>query len=113
MPTIVPLVQTILESSFNLTNDAAFRAALYIFYPGEYVLSSAMFLLTLFVIKFDLRRLEKRLNETSDVSNLLNADAEQEENDNTSINVINTTYKITDSNEQITYRNKAFENNEI
>ncbi len=33
-------------------------AALYIFYPGEYVLGSALFLLTLFVIKRDLKYVE-------------------------------------------------------
>jgi hypothetical protein len=31
---------------------------LYIFYPGEYVLGSALFLLTLFVIKRDLKYVE-------------------------------------------------------
>lgn len=33
---------------------------MYIFYPGEYVIGSALFLLTLFVLKRDLTKLENR-----------------------------------------------------
>ncbi len=40
-----------------------------IFYPGEYVLSSALFLLTLLVLKHDLKRFEK--NKVTNVTNIL------------------------------------------
>jgi hypothetical protein len=36
-----------------------FKATLYIFYPGEYVLGAILFLLTLLVLKRDLNKLEK------------------------------------------------------
>ena len=87
MNTLVPPVQKLMKNAFNLNDIQAFRgnhsfnylkinkisiiilnfffvfflkkkAALYIFYPGEYVLGSALFLLTLFVIKRDLKYVE-------------------------------------------------------
>lgn len=48
----VPLLVPIIKKSLGLRN------ALYILFPGLYVLSSALFLLTLFVLKRDLRNAE-------------------------------------------------------
>ena len=52
-----------------------FKGVLFIFYPGEYVLGALLFLLTLFVIKRDLKKLESQSNHLSDDderTNLLN-----------------------------------------
>jgi hypothetical protein len=100
MQTIVPPVQSLLQNSFKLTDLQAFRGALYIFYPGEYVLGSALFLLTLFVLKYDLRRLERQIKD-NEVNSLLNDDKD----DSASIN--SSTRKQSKGGE--VYRNKAFE----
>lgn len=59
MQILMPPVRSALVSWFGLTDIQAFRGALYIFYPGEYVLGSALFLLTLFVLKQDINRLKE------------------------------------------------------
>lgn len=66
MQVLVPPVQNLLQRTFDLTNLGAFRGALYIFYPGEYIVGSLLFLLTLFVLKRDL----KRLNEANSMTKL-------------------------------------------
>jgi MFS family permease len=54
MQTLVPFVTDYFKNSLNFTENEALRAALYFFYPGAYVLSSVLFLLTLFLIKNDI-----------------------------------------------------------
>ena len=54
MQVLVPPVQALIKRTFKLTEIEAFRGALYIFYPGEYILGSLLFLLTLLVLKRDL-----------------------------------------------------------
>lgn len=98
-----------LESAFNLNDLDSFRAVLYIFYPGEYVLGSALFLLTLFVLKYDLKRLQKK-NEASDVTNLLNE--ENVEDDRVAQeNVINSqdASKKYNTGGDMSFRNKAYQ----
>lgn len=70
MQLLVPPVQDAMKKTFNLNDIQAFRAALYIFYPGEYVIGSALFLLTLFVIKRDLKNVET--NSSSEISSSKN-----------------------------------------
>ena len=73
MQVLVPPVQAWLRRSFKLSEIQAFRGVLYIFYPGEYILGSLLFLLTLFVLKRDLSKLQQErtlLEETpSDAEN--------------------------------------------
>ena len=60
-----------------------FKGVLFIFYPGEYVIGALLFLLTLFVIKRDLQKLESLTNPLSDDderTSLLN----ENDHDNTS-----------------------------
>lgn len=59
MQILLPIVRRLLVSWFGLTDIEAFKGALYIFYPGEYILGSAMFLFTLFVLKRDINRLKE------------------------------------------------------
>lgn len=59
MQVLVPVVQDFFASTFNLATLQAFRGALYVFYPGEYILGSLLFLITLLVIKRDLRKMNK------------------------------------------------------
>lgn len=69
MQVLMPPVRKALASLFALTDIQAFRGALYIFYPGEYVLGSALFLLTLFVLKRDINRL-KEVSAKEDLKNV-------------------------------------------
>ena len=55
MQIIVPPIQNLIKKTFKLNDIDAFRGVLYIFYPGEYVIGAVLFLLTLFVIKRDLK----------------------------------------------------------
>ena len=55
MQIIVPPIQNLIKKTFKLNDIDAFRGVLYIFYPGEYVIGALLFLLTLFVIKRDLK----------------------------------------------------------
>ena len=59
MQVLVPPVQALIKRTFKLTEVQAFRGVLYIFYPGEYILGSLLFLLTLLVLKRDLSKLEQ------------------------------------------------------
>ena len=66
MQVLVPPVVKAFKSSFELQDVDALRRALYIFYPGEYVMGSVLFLLTLLVLKRDLNRL-KQVSENNDL----------------------------------------------
>lgn len=60
-------------------------AALYLFYPGEYVIGAALFLLTLFVLKRDLNRMQANvIDENASVRDLIveNSAADDDENEN-------------------------------
>ena len=59
MQVLVAVVQDFFASKFNLATLQAFRGALYVFFPGEYILGSLLFLITLLVIKRDLRKMNK------------------------------------------------------
>lgn len=67
----VPLLVPVIKQSLGLRN------ALYILFPGLYVLSSGLFLLTLFVLKRDLRN----VIDTSDVTSPLLPESTKEESD--------------------------------
>jgi hypothetical protein len=57
-------------------------AALYLFYPGEYVIGAALFLLTLFVLKRDLNRMQANvIDENASVRDLIVAADENNENE--------------------------------
>lgn len=64
MNVLVPPVQNLLKNIFDLNDLQAFRGALYVFYPGEYVLGSLLFLLSLFVLKNDIKK--SKLKNSSD-----------------------------------------------
>lgn len=59
-------------------------AALYLFYPGEYVIGAALFLLTLFVLKRDLNRMQANvIDENASVRDLIvENSAADDENEN-------------------------------
>ena len=63
-----------------MTDVQAFRAVLYIFYPGEYVLGSLLFLLTLFVIKRDLNHMQLLVNDSETSRSIVNPLNENEIN---------------------------------
>ena len=70
-----------------------FKGVLFIFYPGEYVIGALLFLLTLFVIKRDLQKLESLTNPLSDDderTSLLN------ENDHDNTSYTNEAINVTD-----------------
>ena len=69
---IVPSIQALLKDVFKLNDLQAFRGVLLIFYPGEYVIGALLFLLTLFFIKRDLKRLNAE--DQSSLINPLNGD---------------------------------------
>jgi hypothetical protein len=58
MPLLVPVLKNYFEVQFGLTKLEALRYALLSLYPGEYVLGSALFLLTLFVLKNDIEYIQ-------------------------------------------------------
>ncbi len=97
---IVPPVQKLLKKWFNLTDVQAFRYVLYIFYPGEYVLGSLLFLLTLFVIKQDLNHMQLLVNDSETSRSIVNPLNENEIN------------KEIDENGQV-YDNRTFLNDSI
>lgn len=62
MQVLVPPVQNFFESTFNLGTLKAFRGALYVFFPGCYILGSLLFLVTLLVLKRDIKKLKHSEN---------------------------------------------------
>lgn len=60
MQVLVPPIQNFFQNTFDFSTLTAFRASLYVFYPGEYILGSLLFLVTLLVIKSDLKQVEKK-----------------------------------------------------
>jgi hypothetical protein len=104
MQTFVPSVQKFLKSSFNLTDIQAFRGALYIFYPGEYVLGSVLFLLTLFVIKYDLKKIERQAKQDESEPVLTTTkEASTTSHDAENININNQMDK-----EELSYKNRSY-----
>lgn len=82
MQLLLPPVQAAIKNSFNLDKDVdALRGALYVFYPGEYVLGSALFLLTLFVLKRDLNVSSDSLDPYSQVNPLVDNEITDEQHD--------------------------------
>ncbi|XP_046379348.2 MFS-type efflux pump MSMEG_3705-like [Haliotis rufescens] len=57
VPLLVPYIQSSFEAR-GFTKVQALRGSLYILYPGLYVLGSLLFLLTMFVVKRDQRRVQ-------------------------------------------------------
>ena len=68
------------------------------FYPGEYVLGSALFLLTLFVLKRDLNKARAKSDPDSPVSQLVDNDVTTEQYDEI-------------RQEPTVYENSAYSNN--
>jgi hypothetical protein len=69
-----------------------------VFYPGEYVLGSALFLLTLFVLKRDLNKARAKSDPDSPVSPLVDNDVTTEQYDEI-------------RQEPTVYENSAYSNN--
>ncbi|XP_035709342.1 protein spinster homolog 1 isoform X3 [Folsomia candida] len=63
MPLLVPVLRPAFES-WGYTKEAALRFTLLALYPGEYVLGSALFLLTLFVLKRDIAYIQEHLTKS-------------------------------------------------
>ena len=61
MPLMVPVIRPLFEKFGYLRIDAL-RNTLLILYPGEYVLGSALFLLTLFVLQRDIAYIQVNKN---------------------------------------------------
>ncbi|ODN02815.1 Protein spinster 1 [Orchesella cincta] len=57
MPLLVPVLRPIFQS-FGFTQLESIRYTLLTLYPGEYLIGSALFLLTLFVLKRDIKYIE-------------------------------------------------------
>lgn len=73
MNILVPVVQNYLQNTYDLTTMEAFRGALYVFFPGEYIVGSLMFLISLLVLKRDLNRLNSiQLSEVENFSKTTN-----------------------------------------
>lgn len=74
MQLFIPPVKTALENA-GYTEIQALRGALYIFYPGEYVVGSLLFLVTLFVLKRDIEKTKAKnvnLNKTEQDEPIIN-----------------------------------------
>ncbi|XP_041370209.1 MFS-type efflux pump MSMEG_3705-like isoform X2 [Gigantopelta aegis] len=68
MPLLVPPIQQALENNgYNKTD--ALRGALYVLYPGLYVLGSVLFLLTMFVLKRDQKKVLAYTDISSETGN--------------------------------------------
>ena len=79
-----PLV-SVIKSSFG-GGRTAYEYALLIMYPGLYMLGSVLFLLTLFVLRIDIRRKKQREAEREALFGYGNSDDDDEEITNSSEN---------------------------